>query len=77
MVNIAHTGIGLLILFVFGVSLLNPGGGMVALAIAMVIIAVMLVVPFAQEYVLSVNKGKAARKAREMSNDSNGGESRK
>ncbi|WP_276257224.1 hypothetical protein [Halomontanus rarus] len=71
MVNLAHTAIGLLIIGIFAVSLLNPGGTMVALVIALLVIGAMLLVPFVQEYVLSVNKGKAARKTPSTS-DANG-----
>lgn len=77
MVNLAHTSIGILILFIFAVSLLNPGGGVVALFIALLIIGGMLFVPFMQDYVLSVNKGKAARKKPDMPEKDSGGGGRK
>ena len=76
MVNLANTTIALLILLVFGISLLNPGGAIVAAVIAGIVLGLYMTVPFMQDYVLSVNKGKAARKEPDAMKD-NGGDGRK
>lgn len=73
MVNIAHTTVLFFIMFVFGVSLLNPGGAGSALVIAAVIVAALMFAPFLQDYIVSVNKGKKARKKPDVPEKNNDG----
>ncbi|WP_455448176.1 hypothetical protein [Natrinema thermotolerans] len=47
---------------VLGASLLNPGGGIIALIIAGVILVVYALGEFLPEYILVTNQGKNARK---------------
>lgn len=77
MVNLGNAAVAFFIVFIFAVSLLNPGGAAVAAVIAILILAVYCFVPFVQEYVLSVNKGKAARKKPDMPDKQQGGDGRK
>ncbi|WP_247005038.1 hypothetical protein [Halosolutus gelatinilyticus] len=74
MVSLQNIALGVIILTIFAVSMLNPGGFYVALILSAFIVGLVLFVPFVQEYVLSVNKGKAARKTPDKGN---GGSQRK
>lgn len=62
MVDFADLAITTTVVLVLGISLLNPGGSMVAFVIIALLVALYFLVPFVKEYVLSVNKGRAARK---------------
>lgn len=62
MVNLAELTVAGIIVFLFGVSLLNPGGAKAALFLSLVVVSIALLYMFLPDYILSVNKGKNARK---------------
>lgn len=73
MVSLANVAVASLIAGVFFISLLNPGGAVVAVLLAALILGLYAFLPFVQDYVLSVNKGKAARKNPAPKQESGGG----
>ncbi|USZ73791.1 hypothetical protein [Natronosalvus halobius] len=60
--NLGQTITAILILTVLAVSLLNPGGWVLALTIAFIILTVYAAIEFFPEYILVTNQGKNARK---------------
>jgi len=52
----------ILVVGIIGVSLMNPGGWPIALAIAIIFVIVYGLLEFLPEYLLVVNQGKNARK---------------
>lgn len=73
--NIADAVLAAIIGFILVVSLLNPGGLYVAAFIAAVLIGIRLFAPFARDYFISINKGKAgqAHRARVHADESRKG----
>lgn len=60
--NLSNIAVAVLVVFILGVSLLNPGGARVAFGLALLVVAAVVLLRFGEEYILTVNKGKKARK---------------
>lgn len=70
--NLSQWITAILVTLVIGVSLLNPGGGLIALIIVVAILAFYAASEFLPEYILVTNQGKKARKDKRRKRRSRG-----